>query len=328
MQKRPRILQVGLGPIGVETARRAIGRGHELVGAVDVNPELTGRSLDEIIGDGANGIVHGTPEDALSATRPEAALVTTVSDLEAVVPGCSVLLRAGVPVVSTCEEWAYPWVTKPDAAAALDGGAKAGGVACVGTGINPGFVLDLLPVLVSAPLDRARRIRAFRVVDAGTRRGPLQRKVGAGLTEAEFQARVDAGGFGHRGFMESLHMACAAFGVETSGATTFIRPVIAEADITTEFVEVRTGQVAGIHQGAEDREGKIVLDLKMYVGAKEPGDRVQIEGDPPITVQVEGGYMGDIATCAIALNCLNPLLEARPGLRTMLDLPAIPAPLG
>ena len=152
--------------------------------------------------------------------------------------------------------------------------------------------------------------------------------MGAGLRDDEFQARVDQGGFGHRGFMESLHMACAAFGVETAGSTTFIRPVIAEADVTTDFVEVRAGQVAGIHQGAEDREGKIVLDLKMYVGAADPGDRVHIEGDPPISVQVEGGYMGDIATCAIALNCLTPLMNAEPGLRTMLDLPAIPAPLG
>ena len=120
--------------------------------------------------------------------------------------------------------------------------------------------------------------------------------------------------------------ACAAFDVAPHGATSFIRPVIAEDDVETDFVQVKAGQVAGIHQGAEDREGKVVLDLKMYVGAKEPGDRVELAGDPPIKVQVEGGYMGDVATCAIALNAVPAVLGCAPGLRTMLDLPPLPAP--
>lgn len=326
MDSRPRVVQVGLGPIGLDTARRAVARGYELVGAVDIDPALAGKPLAEVLETDVEGGIVGSVEEAVEQFEADAALVTTVSDLEKVVPGCETLLRGGLAVVSTCEEMAYPWRTQPEASQRLDEAAKAGGVACLGTGINPGFVLDLLPVLVSAPLDRVESVRASRVVDAGTRRGPLQRKVGAGLTPDEFQAKVDAGGFGHRGFMESLHMACAAFEVDTRGATTFIRPVIAEDDVDTGFVQVKAGQVAGIHQGAEDREGTITLDLKMYVGAKEPGDRVELSGDPPVKVQVEGGYMGDIATCAIALNSVPAILRAAPGLRTMLDLPALPAP--
>ncbi len=326
MESRPRVLQVGLGPIGIDTARRAAARGYELVGAVDIDPALSGRSLGEVLGADVAGQVVGSVEEALEAFSVDAALVTTISDLDKVVPGCETLLNGGVAVVSTCEEMAYPWWTQPEASARLDEAGKAGGVACLGTGINPGFVLDLLPVLVSAPLDRVESVHAWRVVDAGKRRGPLQRKVGAGLTEAEFQSRVEGGGFGHRGFMESLHMVCAAFDVAPHGATSFIRPVIAEEDVETDFVQVKAGQVAGIHQGAEDREGKVVLDLKMYVGAKDPGDRVELAGDPPIKVQVEGGYMGDVATCAIALNAVPAVLGCAPGLRTMLDLPPLPAP--
>ncbi|MAB91345.1 MAG: dihydrodipicolinate reductase [Planctomycetes bacterium] len=328
MKSRPRVLQVGLGPIGRDTARRAAARGYEVVGAVDIDPSMGGQSLSEILETDIPGEVVGSVEDALEAFAMDAALVTTVSDLDKVVPDCETLLQGGVAVISTCEEMAYPLHTQPDATGRLDEAAKAGGVACLGTGINPGFVLDLLPALVSAPLDRVETVRAWRVVDAGTRRGPLQKKVGAGLTEEEFHARVKGGSFGHRGFMESLHMVCDAFDVDPRGATTFIRPVICDADIDTGVVKVKAGQVAGIHQGAEDREGKVVLDLKMYVGAKEPGDRVELAGDPPIKVQVEGGYMGDVATCAIALNAVPAVLRAAPGFRTMLDLPALPAPRG
>ncbi|MAG58202.1 MAG: dihydrodipicolinate reductase [Planctomycetes bacterium] len=325
-----RIIQVGLGPIGRETARRAALRsGFDVVGAVDIAEDLVGRELSDVLdGVSCSGTIVATPEEALEAFGADVAIVTTISDLDRVVAPCATLLRGGVGVVSTCEEMAYPWQTQPEAARELDEAGKAGGAACLGTGINPGYVLDWLPVLLSSPMDRIERVRAWRVVDAGRRRGPLQKKVGAGLTAEEFQAKVDGGAFGHRGFMESLHLVCAAFGVDTAGATTFIRPVIAEERVQTEHVTVEAGQVAGIHQGAEDREGRVILDLKMYVGAKDPGDRVELEGDPPVKVQVEGGYFGDTATCAIALNAVPVIQNAAPGLRTMLDLPGLPAPRG
>jgi 4-hydroxy-tetrahydrodipicolinate reductase len=292
---------------------------------MDIAPTLVGRDLKGLLGEehDCEGTVVSSVEAAVDSFKPDVALVTTVSDLDKVTPVCVELLRRGVHVVSTCEEMAYPFRTQPELCAKLDEAAKAGGVVCVGTGINPGFVLDILPVFLTGPLDTVQRVRAFRVVDAGKRRGPLQRKVGAGLSPAEFDAKVRAGGFGHRGFMESLHMLCDALHVEVSGASTFIRPVIAEEDVTTEFVSVRAGQVAGIHQGAEDRDGIVVLDLKMYVGAKNPGDRIEVDGSPNIKVQVEGGYHGDVATCAITLNAIHALEHVRPGLRSMLDMPPI-----
>jgi hypothetical protein len=327
MIAKHRVIQVGLGPIGIDMARRAAARPHlEIVGAVDIDPDLVGRDLEDLVeGASVSGRVFGNPTEALENVEADVAIVTTLSDLDRVVPGCETLLRGGVAIVSTCEEMAYPWVTHPDLAARLDEAGKSGNVACLGTGINPGFVLDLLPLVLSGPIDRVDTVRAYRVVDAAKRRGPLQKKVGAGLTKDAFDAKVQAGGFGHRGFTESLHMICAALGVETAGATTFIRPVIAEEDVTTEFVTVLAGQVAGIHQGAEDREGRIILDLKMYVGAQDPKDRVDISGDPPIRVTVEGGYHGDVATCAITLNAIDRIRVAQPGLRTMLDLPAVHA---
>ena len=317
------IIQVGLGPIGVAMARKAVARGHRVVGGVDTNPALLGKSLAEVLGCPARGHVVGTPEEAPAG---DVALVTTVSDLGRVVVTCIPFLRRGVAVVSTCEELIYPWKSLPTESRTLDEAARMGGVACLGTGINPGFVLDYLPVILSAPVEEVRSLRAWRVVDAGLRRGPLQKKVGAGLTPAEFAARVAQGGFGHRGFMESLHLLCAAFGLDTAGATTFIEPVISERAIATEHATVAIGSVAGIHQGASDASGRIQLDLKMYVGALNPADVVEIEGTPRIRVEVQGGYHGDIATCAIALNAAEKIRRAGPGLRTMLDMPALCAP--
>jgi 4-hydroxy-tetrahydrodipicolinate reductase len=292
---------------------------------MDIAPSLVGRELTSILGkdQDCEGTVENSVDTAVTKFSPDVALVTTLSDLDKVTPVCVELLRRGVHVVSTCEEMAYPFRTQPELSSKLHEAAVAGGVVCLGTGINPGYVLDVLPVFLTGPLDMVDRVRAFRVVDAGKRRGPLQRKVGAGLTIAEFEAKVRAGGFGHRGFMESLHMICDALGVETSGASTFIRPVISEVDIATEHVSVKAGQVAGIHQGAEDRDGIVVLDLKMYVGAKNPSDRVEIDGSPAIKMEVAGGYHGDVATCAITLNAVHALEHVKPGLRSMLDMPPI-----
>lgn len=317
------LIQVGLGPIGVAMARKAVARGHRIVAAVDSNPALAGKPAADVLGCAASGVVLAAPEQAPPA---DVALVTTVSALAKVVPTCTPFLRRGTAVVSTCEEMIYPWNSLPHEAQALDEAARTGGVACLGTGINPGFVLDYLPVVLSAPVEQVRALRAWRVVDAGQRRGPLQKKVGAGLTPQEFAARVAQGGFGHQGFLESLHLLCAAFGLSPQGSETFIEPVISERDITTEHAVVRAGTVAGIHQGARDASGRIVLDLKMFVGAERPHDLVQLEGIPDIRVEVQGGYHGDIATCAIALNAAEKMQRAPAGLRTMLDMPALCAP--
>jgi 4-hydroxy-tetrahydrodipicolinate reductase len=329
MKPEIRVLQVGLGPIGLDIARRGVRRkGLRFVGGVDHDPALAGRSLAELLGGEAEceGPILASAELASSACSPDVAVVATTSDLAIVAPMAEGFLRAGVSVVSTCEELIYPFISAPEIASRLDEAGRTGGAACLGTGINPGFVLDLLPAILSAPVDRVDAIRCWRIVDAAVRRGPLQKKVGAGLSVEEFEARVRQGAIGHRGFAESLHLLCSAFGVGTSGATTFIRPVIAEADVVTEHVQVSAGQVAGVHQGAEDRNGRVLLDLKMYVGAQDPHDRIEIDGDPSVRVQVEGGYFGDTATSALVLNAIPGLLRAAPGLRTMLDLPPLHAP--
>ena len=328
MSASVRVIQVGLGPIGCGIASRVHqSQGMELVGGVDLDPKLSGKPLCELPGleGGPTLAVSAELDQVVEAQRPDVAVLSTVSDLDRLAPTAVKLLEAGVAVVSTCEEMVFPRWTRPAETAALDAAAKKGETLCLGVGINPGFVLDLLPAMLSAPLGRISAIRGSRVVDAGQRRGPLQRKVGGGLSVAEFEAKVAAGGFGHRGMMESLHLLCDAVGVSVEGASQFIEPVIADEDVETPFVSLKAGQVAGIHQGAKDAQGIVTLDIKMYVGAKKPGDRVEIDGEPRVRVQVEGGYQGDQATCWIAANACRLVARGgvNPGFRTLLEIPPI-----
>jgi 4-hydroxy-tetrahydrodipicolinate reductase len=219
-------------------------------------------------------------------------------------------------VVSTCEELSFPWTANPQLAAELDALARRAGVTLLGTGVNPGYAMDALPLMLTAPLAAVRAVRVLRVVDAGKRRGPLQRKVGAGLTPAEFEARVRAGSVRHVGLPESLHMLATGLGWQLDRTDDSIGAVLADQPISTEFVQVEAGQVAGVRQ-------VLNLELRMYVGAPDPQDTVEIEGDPPVRMTIAGGLHGDIATAAIAINAIPSVVRAAPGLASMSEVPLV-----
>ena len=243
----------------------------------------------------------------------------------------STATRAAVPAlhvtkaVSSSEELFWPFDRDPGFCERVDAAARAAGVAVVGTGVNPGFVMDLFPVvLANAVVARVDRVDVSRSVDAGRRRGPLQKKVGAGLTTEAFREREAAGGFGHIGMVESAKALAAGLGWHGAEVTETFGPHLADADHQTEFATVRAGDVAGIHQTATvtvDGEERATLTLTMAVGAPDE-DRVTIAGDPPLAVVVEGGTFGDTATVAAVVNAASKVAASRPGLRTVLDLPA------
>jgi 4-hydroxy-tetrahydrodipicolinate reductase len=184
--------------------------------------------------------------------------------------------------------------------------------------------MDLFPVVLSGVCARVDHVSISRSVDAGRRRGPLQKKVGAGLSEREFRQREAAGGFGHIGMVESAWALAAGLGWEGAEVEETFGPHLAEDDHETAFVSVAAGSVAGIHQTATvrvDGEVRARLTLTMAVGVRDE-DRVQIGGDPPLDVVVRGGTFGDTATVAALVNTAPKVVAARPGLRTVLDLPA------
>jgi 4-hydroxy-tetrahydrodipicolinate reductase len=231
---------------------------------------------------------------------------------------------AGAHVVSSTEELSYPYDRHPAIARELDTAAKAHGVVILGTGVNPGYAMDTLALTATGVCNEVRAVHVERVVDAGKRREPLQRKVGAGLTAEAFEAKKKTGTFGHIGLRESLLMLADGLGWKLGEIDETLGPMIAGEDFKTPFLQVRKGEVAGIHHaitGSVNGAVVLSLDLKMYVGADAPRDAVRVDGDPPIDLVVRGGIFGDTATVATLINGIPLVLGAAPGLRTMKDVP-------
>jgi 4-hydroxy-tetrahydrodipicolinate reductase len=323
-----RVVCYGLGPIGLGIARLALARpGIEVVGAIDLDPEKTGRDLGALAGGAASGVIVGSDAMAvLKATRPDVVLHATSSSLAKVTSQLLQIAEGGAHVVSTCEELAYPWTAQPQLAAELDAAARRAGVTLLGTGVNPGYAMDALPLMLTAPCAAVRGVRVLRVVDAAKRRGPLQRKVGAGLTPEQFEARVKEGLVRHVGLPESLHMLATRLGWQLDRMDDTIAAVLAEQPITTDYVKVVSGQVAGVRQVARGFIGGrevLNLELRMYVGAPDPQDTVEIDGDPPVRMRIDGGLHGDVATAAIVINAASSVTRSAPGLASMAEIPLV-----
>jgi 2,4-diaminopentanoate dehydrogenase len=327
VRKKIRVVQFGVGPIGASIVR-LMRQKHslEIVGAVDKDPAKAGRDLGEVVGakDAPWGVTVSAAAASVLAKPVDVVLHTTSSYLPNVMDELLECLSAGCCVVSTCEELAYPFRKHPELSGRLDAAAKEEGVALVGTGVNPGFVMDKLVFVLSAVAQRVDFARAVRIVDASKRRLPLQKKIGAGMTPDEFRAQVAAGIIKHHGLPESIAMVADGLGFALDEITETIEPVIATETVKTEFLEVAPGQVAGVHQigrGMWEGEDKIFMELQMYVGAKQPADMVELRGEPNLTLTIPGGTHGDIATAAVAVNAIPAILAATAGLRTVRDLP-------
>ena len=324
---RIRVVQFGLGPIGQACVQALLQKpAFHLVGGIDADPQKIGKDLGEACGlkKRLGLAVRGDAEAALAEWRPHVALHTTQSFLNQIEDQLVTLIRGGVNVVSSTEELFYPYERDPEFCQRIDAFAKQYGVAVVGTGVNPGFVMDVLPLCLTGVCTEVRRIVVTRVVDAGRRRLPLQKKVGAGLTLREFRAQVASGTFGHIGLRESARAVMRTMGWPADEIKESIQPVIAKRTIKTRSYTIASGQVAGLHQTLRVKSSgkeRLVLDLQMYVGAKNPSDRVEIIGSPPLSVCVENGIFGDTATVGMLVNTVPKILNAQPGLRTIVELP-------
>jgi len=327
VKKKIRVIQYGIGPIGASVVRLMRQKNSlEIVGAIDTDAKKVGRDLGEVVGasDAPWGILVSADAASVLAKPADVVVHSTSSYLTSVMDQLLACLGAGLCIVSTCEELAYPFRKHPQLSKTLDEAAKEEGVALLGTGVNPGFVMDKLPLTLSAVSQWVDWVSAVRIVDASKRRLPLQKKIGAGMTPDEFRAQVGAGVIKHHGLPESIAMVADGLGFSLDDISETIEPMIAEEVIKTEFLEVEPGQVAGVHQvgrGTAAGQEKIFMELKMYVGAKNPADTVVLKGDPNLTLTIPGGTHGDVATAAVVVNAIPSILAANAGLRTSRDLP-------
>ena len=329
MARSLRVVVSGLGPIGQGVARLLLGtEGLQVVGATDVSPTLAGQDLGVILGLARKLRIKVEREPArlLRKTKADLAVLCTASSVRDIKPQVAAFLKRGMNVVSTCEELAFPVPRNASAFRELDKLARRKKVRVLGTGVNPGYAMDALALMLTAPCARVNRVSVTRVVDAGARRLPLQRKIGAGLNLNQFRRALTEGTVRHVGLVESVHMIAAGLGWKLQRVDENVEPAIAPRDLDTEYLRIPAGMAAGIKQSARGyRNGElaITLDLQMYVGAEQPRDHVLIDGVPPIDMTIAGGVAGDSATAAITVNCIPKVMAARPGLLTMHDLPLV-----
>jgi len=318
--QRISVAQYGIGPIGAEIARLLLSKPWvKLVAAVDIDPKKIGRDVGEVIGLGREVGVKVTAE---VQGKPEVICHSTGSRLREVEPQLRALLERGCHVVSTCEELSFP-IDKA-IREELQQIARRHNVTLLGTGVNPGFVMDKLPLTLTAVCQDIKSVEIIRIQNASTRREPLQRKVGAGMTVDEFRAAVAAGKIKHMGLRESLLMVGNGLGVEFEHVSDEkIDPIVAEREVVTQYLKVAAGRVAGVHQTIAGK-GRIDvrLELRMYVGAEAvAADRVIVHGVPDLELEIKGGVHGDRATAAMVVNAIPRVVSARPGVLTMDDIP-------
>jgi hypothetical protein len=322
-----RVLMYGLGPIGAAVARQVASRkGFQIVGAVDIDHEKVGLDLGEVIGLDKKLRVRITNDvaGAIKSGKPDVAVLCTSSSLKTVMPQIEAVLKKKVAIVSTTEELSYPVGKNRALAKKIDALAKKAKVAVVGTGVNPGFAMDALPIMLTGICERVDSIRVDRIQDARTRRLPFQQKIGAGLNTQQFAQKVNDASVRHVGLAESVTMIADAMGWKLDKVTDDIQPKIAVKAVESELLAVDPGYVCGIIQdGIGYVKGKPVITLHMeaYLGAPESYDAVTVEGSPRITQRIAGGLHGDVATASITVNSIPKILRVTPGLRTMADMP-------
>lgn len=330
MKNRFQVIQVGLGPMGKIIAKLLINRRNLLLkGVVDIDPKFIDKRLSEILEVNMENdiIIKQDLESLLATNKVDIVIIATSSSLKKVAPTISKAVGSGCNVISICEELSYPFEDAPILSQGLDDFAKSNEVTIVGTGINPGYLMDLLPIVITAPCQTVKSINVTRMMNSAKRRVPFQKKIGTGLTIEEFHNKISNKEItGHVGLTQSIQMIVGALGIDYDEIIEFPpKEIITEKELKTSYGEiVLPGRVCGLQSKAFARKsGKdvIVLNFVAYAGDHEEYDSIQIEGTPKIYQKIIGGIHGDLGTSAMVVNLIPKVIEARAGLLTMKDLP-------
>jgi len=330
MKKQFDIIQVGLGPMGKIITKLLLQRKNiSLRGVIDIDPLLVGKELSEVldIEKKLDLTIESDLDSILSRENADVVIIATSSSLEKIVPTIESAVKSGSNVISICEELSYPFQYHTERTKKLDVLAKSNNVTIVGTGINPGYLMDLLPIVLTAPCQTVKSIKVTRMMNSAKRRVPFQKKIGTGLSIDEFHKKISNKEItGHVGLTQSIQMIISALGIEYDEIVELPpQEIIAEKELTTSYGEiVPEGYICGLQSKAyAKKEGReiILLDFIAYAGEHEEYDSVLIEGIPSIHQKIIGGVHGDLGTSAIVANLIPKVVEARTGLLTMKDLP-------
>jgi 4-hydroxy-tetrahydrodipicolinate reductase len=337
MRDRIRVLVLGTGQMGSGIARLVYEKqGLELVGAFAKRSTRAGMDVGQAIGLGRalNISVSTDLQSVIEQTRPHIAIQTTSSKIEDARSEIELLVRHGVHVISIAEEMAYPAYSAPDFTEDIHWLAVAHDVAVLGTGINPGFIMDLLVIALSGVCADIRTITAKRINDLSAYGPTVLSSQGVGLSPEAFHTGLENGTVtGHYGFTESIQMIASSVGWEIEQIEENREPIISRVRRETPYVTIEPGQVAGcLHTAKAYQGGRPVITLihpqqiAPHLEGIKTGDSIEIKGTPDIHLAGSPEIPGGDATIALAVNMIPRVLNAEPGVHTMRDLP-VPAAL-
>lgn len=334
MSSKIKVIVIGLGEIGLEVCKLILQKKSLLLQAVvDIDPNKTGKDLGEFLYTKKKIKKLGIPveidlQKVIRELQPEVAIITTKSKLPEIANDIFTCIENHISVISSCEELVYPFVSYPELSNELDKKAKENFVQVLGTGVNPGFIMDSLPLFLTSVCFNVKSIEIERIVDLKKRRKALQIKAGLGLSPKEFNKLVKNKVIGHVGLIESGYFISDYLKLKISNFKESIKPIIAKSETKTKYFTISKGKVSGFIHNCEGLYGnKKVISLKLIFNSEssENFDSIIIKGEPNIHIRIENGIHGDIATVAMMVNCIPNLLHSRFGLITMkeLSLPSI-----
>lgn len=331
----------GFGAMGRGMAKMLLDKkGLEIVSVCDLDPNKTGKSIFELLGiergERRDVVIESDYTKAFTEKCADVVLLATDSFVKNAFNKIEYILKQKINVISTAEEMAYPQAQSPEMAKELDKIAKEKGVSVLGTGINPGFVLDLLVLALTGTCERVDSIKAVRVNDLSPFGHAVMEEQGVGVTKEVFEKGVAEGTIaGHVGFPESIKMITDGIGWNLDKIDQTREPIMSNVYRKSEYAEVQAGNVAGCRQcgyGYVDGELKIVMEhpqqILPHLEGIKTGDYVTIKGTPNIDLQITPEIPGGIGTIAMCVNSIPHIINARPGLKTMLDIPVPRAIMG
>lgn len=331
-----RVIHWGLGAMGIGMAKMVLEKGMEIVGAIDTNPAKVGKDVGEILGLNREiGVkVTNDPSYVIGKTPADILLLATSSFVLDVLPQIKLAVECGLNVITTAEEMAEPWASYPQQADEIDRLAKKQGVSVLGTGINPGFVLDTLICTLTAACTEVKKIKGTRINDLSQFGTTVMRTQGVGTTPEEFKKGLESGTIvGHIGFRESVLLIAKALGWQIDKVEETREPIISKVYRETPYVQVEPGNVAGCrHTARAYKDGEVVIELvhpqQIHPGLEgtETGDYIEIIGTPNISMSIKPEIPGGTGTIAVVVNMIPKVINAAPGMLTMIDLP-VPAAL-
>jgi len=331
----------GFGAMGSGMAKMLLKKkGFEIVGVCDKNPEYIGKSIFTLLNikreDHPDVVVKGDIEEVVTEKCADICLLTTDSFTQKAFPKIKYLVEKKINVISTAEEMVYPKANNPELAEEMDRLAKKNGVTVLGTGINPGMMMDLLVVCLTGVMESVESIEVSRINSLSPFGEAVMEEQGVGLTIAEFNEKKAEGKLaGHVGFRESINMIADALGFKLTNFGQSMEPIITDVDRKSFYGFAKAGNVCGVNMegfGYVDNELKIKMhhpqQIEPHLGGVETGDYITLKGNPPVNMAIKPEVDGGIGTIAMCVNMIPHVINAKPGLKTMLDLPVPRAIMG